>query len=290
MKIGFAGLGRMGSRMAANLVDAGHEVTVWNRSPGPVERFLETHQASSAEHPGDLATDTDIVISMLANDVAARQVYLSENGVIEAAGAQLLVEMGTMSPDLVHDLVQAASKTGKSFVDAPVSGATRAAADAQLLIMAGCPQGAHTELADVFQAIGRKTIWLGNPGAGAAMKLAVNMLIHGLNQTVSEALTLTGKAGIADGDAFDVIENSVAAAPMLSYRRSLYLDEPNQDVTFTVDLAKKDVSFALALAKDLGIEMPQTQTTLDVLEKAQASGFGARDMASIFAFMKEQKR
>lgn len=288
MKIGFAGLGRMGGRMAANLVRAGHDVTVWNRSSGPVEDFLKTHKAGRVEYPDDLATEADIVISMLADDEAARQVYLGENGVIEATGARLLVEMGTMSPDLVYDLVQAASKAEKSFVDAPVSGATQAAADAQLLIMAGCPPDAHPELAEMFQAIGRKTIWLGKSGAGAAMKLAVNMLIHGLNQTVSEALTLTGKAGIADNDAFDVIENSVAAAPMLGYRRKLYLDEANQDVTFTVDLALKDVSLALALANDFGIDMPQTQTTLDVLEKAQAGGFGARDMASIFSFMKEQ--
>lgn len=191
-----------------------------------------------------------------------------------------------MSPGLVQELSSAATAAGKVFVDAPVSGATQAAEDARLLIMAGCEQDAHPALADVFGSIGCKTIWLGSTGAGAIMKLVVNMLIHGLNQTVSKALTLAGKAGISESDAFDVIENSAAAAPMLGYRRAHYLKEAEQGVSFTIDLAKKDVILALALADELGVDMPQTQTTLDILKMAQDDGYDQRDMASVFAFIK----
>ncbi|WP_052161426.1 NAD(P)-dependent oxidoreductase [Hoeflea sp. BAL378] len=286
MRLGFAGLGRMGSRMAANCVRAGHDVTVWNRSAGAADAFAKAHGARAVGRPGELASGTDMVVTMLADDEAARAVYLGPEGLIETPGAGLLVEMGTMSPGLVRELAAAATRAGKSFVDAPVSGATGAAEKAQLLIMAGCAGHAHPALADLFGAIGRKTIWLGTPGAGAVMKLAVNMLIHGLNQTVSEALALAGRAGIAETDAFDVVENSAAAAPMLSYRRALYLDEAGQDVSFTVDLARKDVTLALALADELGVALPQTAKTLEVLDAARAAGFGARDMASIFAFMK----
>ena len=290
MKLGFAGLGRMGRRMAANCVRAGHQVTVWNRSPGPVDAFLNTYGAEAAENPGQLASGCEMVITMLANDEAACAVYLGPTGLIKSPGARLLVEMGTISPDLVQKLSRTAIAAGKDFVDAPVSGATQAAQEAQLLIMAGCRQDAHPALADVFGAIGRKTIWLGSAGAGAVMKLAVNMLIHGLNQTVAEALTLAGRAGISESDAFDVIENSAAAAPMLGYRRAHYLNEADQDVSFTVDLARKDVTSALALANELGVDMPQTRIALDVLEMARSDGYGQRDMASVFAFMKGQAR
>ncbi|MEP3279853.1 MAG: NAD(P)-dependent oxidoreductase [Stappiaceae bacterium] len=286
MKLGFGGLGRMGVRMAANCVRDDHQLTVWNRSAGPLDAFVGTHKVTKAGKPAGLVEDTDVVVTMLADDNAVRAVYLGDDGLIGADGANLLVEMGTISPDLVREIAAAARDVGKTFVDATVSGATPAAEAGELLIMAGCAAISHPLLHEVFDALGRKTIWLGSSGSGAAMKLAVNMLIHGLNQTVSEALTLAGRAGIAEADAFDVIENSAAAAPMLGYRRKHYLDEENQDVTFTVDLARKDIALALTLARELGVFMPQTKTTLDMLDAAQAEGFGARDMAAIFAYMK----
>ncbi len=286
MRIGFGGLGRMGSLMAANCIAAGHDLTVWNRSSAPVTSFLRSHQAKRSEHSENLANCNDIVITMLANDDAARQVYLGTEGLIAADGAPLLVEMGTMSPGLVRQIAEHAEKAGKTFIDAPVSGSTQAARDRQLLIMAGCAEEAQPELRQVFDAMGRKVIWLGAAGTGSVMKLAVNMLIHGLNQTVSEALTLASRAGITEAEAFDVIENSAAAAPMLSYRRSQYLDESAQEVSFTVDLVGKDLDLALGLADQLGVAMPQTRTTLNVIEEARKSGFGDRDMASIFAFIK----
>jgi 3-hydroxyisobutyrate dehydrogenase len=119
------------------------------------------------------------------------------------------------------------------------------------------------------------------------MKLAVNALIHGLNQTVSEALALTDSAGIAADLAFDVIEASAAAAPMLSYRRPLYLDDRAHDVTFTVSLARKDMEITAALADDLGVSFPQGSATLALLKDAEARGYGERDMAAMRDFMRK---
>ncbi len=289
MRVGFAGLGRMGARMAENCARAGHELSVWNRSAGPAEELASRIGADIAPTPAELAAGCELVISMLANDEAAHSVYLGENGLIAASGADLLVEMGTMSPGLVAELAAAAGARGKRFVDAPVSGATAAAADAQLLIMAGADDSLAARLGPVFDAMGRQTIWLGRSGAGAAMKLAVNMLIHGLNQTVAEALTLAESAGIEPARAFDVFESSAAAAPMLHYRRALYLDEAAQDVTFTVDLAAKDLTLALDLATATGVAMPQTRINLDILRSAMSGGFGARDMASVVNYMRGRK-
>jgi len=285
MRVGFGGLGRMGRRMAANLAAAGHEVTVWNRSAGPAEEVAAAIAARRAERPADLAAASEVAITMLADDAAARAVYLGEDGLIAAAGADLLVEMGTMSPDLVAELGAAARAAGKTYVDAPVSGATEAAAGAQLLIMAGAEE--TPRLAPLFDAMGRRTIWLGRPGAGAAMKLAVNMLIHGLNQTLAEALTLAEAAGIEAARAYEVIESSAAAAPMVHYRKPQYLDEANAPVSFTVDLARKDVALALDLARRHHVAMPQTEVTGRILGDALARGYAGRDMAAVLAFMRE---
>ncbi len=274
--------------MAANCARAGFQLAVWNRSAGPAEELASQWGAQIARSPSDLSASCDVVVTMLADDEAARAVYLAENGLIGIGGASTLVEMGTMSPALVSELAQAADGSGKRFVDAPVSGATEAAREARLLIMAGAKQSDFPDLVPVFSAMGHKTIWLGATGKGMVMKLAVNMLIHGLNQTLAEALTLAGSAGIEEEAAYDVIENSAAAAPMLKYRRPLYLNELENDISFTVDLAAKDVGIALNLAEQLGVAAPQTKTTLSILQEAISSRYGGRDMASIYNFMKEK--
>ncbi|WP_395175304.1 NAD(P)-dependent oxidoreductase [Roseibium alexandrii] len=290
MKIGFAGLGRMGARMAANLVVAGHETRVWNRTASKADVFARDHGAKRAASPRDLAEKCDVVISMLADDSAVEDVYFDpDSGLLLAtAGSTVLVEMGTVSVPTANRLFKAASGCGKRFVDAPVSGATKAAEDAQLLIMAGSGAAYAPELESVFAALGKRTIWLGGPGKGAAMKLGVNMLIHGLNQTLSEALALMTSAGIASETAYEVIENSAAAAPVIHYRKGLYLDEAAHDVTFTVALARKDVGLALDLAGSLGVTMPQAGLNHSILTAAGEAGYDARDMASIYAFVKEE--
>ena len=280
MRVGFAGLGRMGVRMAANLVAAGLNVSVWNRTAGTAQAFAAAHNAFSAANPKDLAERSDVVITMLADDAAAEAVYLGPDGLLEASGgSRVLAEMGTISVPMAERLALSAREKGRRFVDAPVSGATQAAADAKLLIMAGAEAEATDvpDLARLFE--------LGKSGAGAAMKLGVNMLIHGLNQTLSEALTLTTAAGISKEQAYEVVENSAAAAPVLAYRKGLYLDETAHDVSFTVALARKDVGLALELASTCGVIMPQAELNHAVLKAAGSAGYDDRDMASILSFV-----
>lgn len=286
MRVGFAGLGRMGVRMAANLAAAGLNVSVWNRTAGTAQAFAAAHNVFSAVTPKDLAERSDVVITMLADDAAAETVYLGPDGLLEASGgSRVLAEMGTISVPMAERLALLAREKGRRFVDAPVSGATQAAADAKLLIMAGAEATDVPDLARLFEVLGRKTVWLGKSGAGAAMKLGVNMLIHGLNQTLSEALTLTTAAGIPKEKAYEVVENSAAAAPVLAYRKGLYLDETAHDVSFTVALARKDIGLALELASTCGVIMPQAELNHAVLKAAGSAGYDDRDMASILSFV-----
>ncbi|MAM13620.1 MAG: 6-phosphogluconate dehydrogenase [Rhizobiaceae bacterium] len=288
MRIGFAGLGRMGQAMARNLVRAGHDVIVWNRSADKATGFATETGARAAETPRELADDADIIIAMLADDAASETVHFGEDGLFAGSRARWFIETGTLSPDHIARLAETAPP-GATVIDAPVSGATKAAEEATLLIMAGCDAETGSPLLPVFDALGKRTIFLGESGRGAVMKLAVNSLIHGINQTLAEAMTLAEAAGIAPEAAFDVIEASAAAAPMLTYRRPLYLDEAAHDVTFTVALARKDMEVTAALADQLGTAMPQGLKTLETLKAAESAGYGARDMASILNFMRKEK-
>lgn len=283
MRIGFAGLGRMGTPMVRNIAAAGFDLTLWNRSFDKAQALAAELGCAVAESTRDLSEDVDVVVTMLSDDLASLAVH---DGLF-AGAARTYVEMGTMSPDHIYAL-QALAPEAATVIDAPVSGATQAATDAQLLIMAGCDQATAAPLSRLFDALGKQTICLGRPGAGAIMKLAVNSLIHGINQTLAEAMTLAEAAGIDSALAFDVIENSAACAPMLKYRRPLYLDESAQDVTFTVSLARKDMQVTAKLAATLGTAMPQGQVTLDTLMRAEEQGYGPRDMAAILPFMRKE--
>lgn len=286
MRVGVAGLGRMGAHMARNLVRAGHDVTVWNRSTGKAEQLAAETGCGVAVTPARLAAAVDVVVTMLADDASSEAVHLASEGLFAEPAAHTFVEMGTMSPDHIRAL-SVEAPVGVRIIDAPVSGATQAAAEAQLLVMAGCTEAEAAPLRPLFDAIGRQTICLGRHGQGAVMKLAVNALIHGLNQTLAEAMCLAEAAGIAPDAAFDVIEASAAAAPMLSYRRPLYLDEAGHEVSFTVALARKDMEIMAALAEHLGVAVPQGRETLARLKDAEVAGFADRDMAAMLNYMRE---
>jgi 3-hydroxyisobutyrate dehydrogenase len=224
---------------------------------------------------------------MLADDAASDAVHRGEDGLFAADGPRILIEMGTMSPDHIRALATDAPD-GVTVVDAPVSGATKAAQEAALLILLGGDAAMADRVAPVLGAMGRETIALGSVGAGSVMKLAINAMIHSMNQSVSEALVLAEAAGIGRVAAYDAIAASAAAAPMIHYRRDLYLDEAGQAVSFTLDLAAKDMRVTCALADALGVPMPQAVLNLDRLEAARADGFGQRDMVSLLAHLRKE--
>ncbi len=287
MRVGFAGLGRMGVHMARNLAFSGHDLILWNRSSDKAEALCHELDCALAATPRALSDASEVVVTMLADDSSSEAVHSGPDGLF-AGSAPVFVEMGTMSPDHIDWLTDHAPK-GTQIIDAPVSGATQAAADAQLLIMAGCTEERAAPLTTIFDAMSKQTLFLGRTGTGAVMKLAVNSLIHGLNQALAEAMTLAEAAGIGSEAAFNVIEASAACAPMLKCRRPLYLDEAAHDVTFTVELARKDMEFTAKLARDLGVALPQGLTTLEKLREAEAKGYAQRDMASILTFMRKNR-
>jgi len=284
-RVGFAGLGRMGALMAANLADAGFEPALWNRSATRADELA--HETASVVYatPRELAEHCDVVVTMLADDRASEEVHHGDDGLFAATGgARHFIEMGTLGPHHVRRLAAAAGD--RVLVDAPVSGSVDAARDADLMIMVGADESTIEPVRPVLEAMSREIICLGSLGRGATMKLAINMLIHGLNQTLAESLMLAEAAGIAPEIAYRAIERSAAAAPVIRYRKPLYLDEKAHPVSFALSLARKDVGLAMELAAEFGVEMPQTQLNLGQLRAAEEAGYGERDMASIIDYMR----
>jgi len=281
-----AGLGRMGVPMAKNLINAGFDIQVWNRNPARSASFATEMQCQIAQTPEALASACDIVITMLADDAASQDVYLGESGLLKGKKAMVFIEMSTVSPNWINRLQSQSSRA--AIIDAPVSGATQAAQAGKLMIMVGGSEEIAQPLLPIFDALGEKTIILGKQSAGATMKLAINSVIHSLNQAAAESLNLAQAAGIELPLAYEALEASAACAPMLRYRKPLYLDERAHQVTFTVGLAAKDVDLATRLAQSLDVQMPQAELNLDILNQASQKGYVNRDMASVISYLKKE--
>lgn len=287
MKLGMAGLGRMGVPMAKNLINAGFDIQVWNRNPERSASFATEMQCQIAQTPEALASACDIVITMLADDAASQDVYLGESGLLKGKKAMVFIEMSTVSPNWINRLQSQSSRA--AIIDAPVSGATQAAQAGKLMIMVGGSEEIAQPLLPIFDALGEKTIILGKQSAGATMKLAINSVIHSLNQAAAESLNLAQAAGIELPLAYEALESSAACAPMLRYRKPLYLDERAHQVTFTVGLAAKDVDLATRLAQSLDVQMPQAELNLGILNQASQNGYANRDMASVISYLKKEQ-
>lgn len=275
----------MGALMAANVGEAGFELALWNRSIARAEQVAQETNGAVCATPRELAETCDGVITMLADDTASEQVHFGDDGLLAAAdGARHLIAMGTLSPRHVRRLAECAGD--RIVIDAPVSGSVDAARDAELMIMVGADAAAIEPVRPVLAAMSREILCLGSVGCGATMKLSINMLIHGLNQTLAESLNLAEAAGIPPADAYRAIEESAAAAPVIRYRKPLYLDEAANPVSFALALARKDVTLAVELAAEFDVATPQTQLNLDQLRAAEHAGYGDRDMASLVHYLR----
>lgn len=279
--IGFVGLGRMGSRIARNLAVAGHELTVWNRTASVAEQWAAENGAKVADTLSDLATASQILITMLADGDALADVYEAEGGLAKSLGPEnLAIDMGTSGSEAFERVRVLVEGRGATMVDAPVSGATAAAESATLLVMVGAAPEVYQQVEPVLQAVGNP-VHVGPTGSAAVLKLAVNSVLYGLNQAVGEAVALAERAGVTPETTLDILAKGAAGAPMLTYRREQYLHPDTAPISFTVDLARKDLVLAVEQAKRTGAPSGQLERTLELMETLVEQGFGAEDMGYV---------
>src|SRR6266545_818648 len=275
--VAFLGLGRMGLPMAARLVEAGHTVTVWNRSADKAEAFAAAYVAQAASTVVQAARNAEFVVTMLADDAALKGVYESENGLLgQVDFGAIAIDISTVAPETVTELAARVRKHGDEFIDAPVSG-----------IMAGGDTGTVDRARPVLEAMGSPVIHMGPNGSGASMKLVVNAIVHSLNGAVSEALVLAERVGIGRESAYAVLLNSAVAAPFVQYRQAAFERPGDVPVAFRLALAAKDLRLALALAERTGADLPQTRTNLSMLEAAISAGFGDHDESGLAEYFRD---
>jgi len=279
--VGFMGLGRMGSLMAANVARAGFALRVFNRTGTVAEQFVAEHGGTAAPSFKEMAEGSDFLVSMLADGEALIEAYTRPDGVLEGlAPGTIAIDMGTSGPDAVRVVRERVEAVGSHFIDAPVSGSTPAAKDAQLLIMVGGTDSQFEQARPVLEAMGLPVL-VGPAGSAAALKLTVNSILYGINEAVAEGVVLAERAGVKPEITLDIITRSAAGAPLVKYRTPQYLNPDEAPVMFTLDLSRKDLGLALEQARALGVRMPQLERTLEIVDQLVADGEGGRDMGFV---------
>jgi 3-hydroxyisobutyrate dehydrogenase len=276
MLIGFVGLGRMGSGMAARLIGASHDVAVFNRTPQRAEPLRELG-ARVVGSPREVAEDADAVVCMVADDEASREVWLGADGVLagRAADGAFAVECSTLSRGWVLDLAARAQAAGWRYVDAPVTGLPDAAASGALTLLVGAEQADLDAGAGVLGPLSARVVHFGAVGTGTAYKLIHNMLGAVQIASAAEALALAERAGLDLAQVVGTLATSQAASPQVvrTTGRMLAADA-DAEVTFSGRLRRKDAAYAAALAREVDAATPFGDVALAGLDALIAAGRG----------------
>jgi 3-hydroxyisobutyrate dehydrogenase/2-hydroxy-3-oxopropionate reductase len=272
----------MGRALARELAAEGVELVVYNRTQSVADEFAAEIGASTAATARELAERTDFVLALVADGPALIDLIDGIDGL--AAGLSpggLVVDMGTSGIDDTGRARSALAAVGAGLVEAPVSGSVPTIQSRSLLVMVAGDDIAVDRVTPVLEIVSKRILRMGGPGTGAAMKLAVNSVLFGLNQAISEALVLAERAGIDRSVAYDVFEFSAVGAPVVSYRRPAFERPGETEVTASIDLGAKDLGLALTLAERVGALMPQCELNRGVLLAASGADLGAADLADV---------
>jgi 3-hydroxyisobutyrate dehydrogenase-like beta-hydroxyacid dehydrogenase len=279
MQIAFLGLGAMGARMAARLLDAGHALTVWNRSDGPVGAFRD--RAAVAATPREAAAGADLVIAMVTDDGASRAVWTGPDGALAGlAEGAVAAEMSTLTPGWVREWAGLVAEAGGRPLDAPVSGSRPQAEGATLVVLVGGEGDALEAARPAFEAIGKSVQHVGGTGTGALVKLAVNALMGVGVAAAAELLAALRRSGIDETTAAEVIGATPAAAPVVATAMRLMADRAH-DPLFPVELLDKDLRYALHVAAEAGSPAPLVAAARAQFEAAREAGLGGKNMTAV---------
>jgi 3-hydroxyisobutyrate dehydrogenase-like beta-hydroxyacid dehydrogenase len=280
--VGVLGIGRMGGAMARALAATGFDLVLWNRSRETAERVAAELGGRTVARPRDVAAAAGVCVTMLADGPAVEAVYGGPDGLVAGARADnVLVDASTVPPATIRAFEAGARAAGAGILDAPVSGSVALAESGALTLMVGGTDEDLARARPVLDALGSRIFHLGPLGTGAAMKLAVNTVIFGLNQALAEGLVLAEAAGIRRDLAYDVLTASAVGAPYVGYKRAAFLDPDTTPVAFALELAAKDLRLIDGLATSSGVALPQADTNLEVIESAIETGGGDRDFSAV---------
>jgi 2-hydroxy-3-oxopropionate reductase len=284
--VGFIGLGIMGKPMAKNLIEAGHELVVYNRTPKKAEE-LAGAGAVVAASPREVAEQSDVVVTMLPDAPQVEEVLVGEEGVFEGVkeGA-LIVDMSTISPVITEELAARAKEKGASMLDAPVSGGDVGAIEGTLSIMVGGSDEDFQRARPLFEAMGKTVTHVGGSGAGQVVKAANQIVVALTIEAVSEALVLGSKAGVAPEKILDVLGGGLAGNKVMEVKREKMLTH-SFDPGFRIELHHKDLGIALAAGREYGVTLPVTAIVDQMLQDLRMRGRGDRDHSALLTLIED---
>jgi 3-hydroxyisobutyrate dehydrogenase-like beta-hydroxyacid dehydrogenase len=281
MKVGFIGLGNMGSAMAANLLKAGHEVTLYNRTASKADDLVKqgAHRAAQIAD----ACKGEAVMTMLADDPALESVTFGNGGIASSLGKGAIhISLSTVSVALSEKLTSAHAERGQRFVSAPVFGRPEAAVNAKLFVTAAGADEAVNQCLPLFDAIGQKTFRFGtHPSHANLVKISGNFLITCVIESLAEALALVGKAGIDERQYLDFLTSTLFAAPVYKTYGGIIVDRKYEPVGFVAPLGFKDNRLVLAAGQDLRVPMPLANLVYNRFLSLLANGGEKLDWSAI---------
>jgi 3-hydroxyisobutyrate dehydrogenase-like beta-hydroxyacid dehydrogenase len=282
MRIAFLGLGIMGRPMASNLVKAGHEVTVWNRTPGNV-----VEGARTAASPGEAARDAEVIWLCVADTKAVESVLFGPQGVHESlADGQIIVDSSTISPTATRRFAERVTPKGVQYVDAPVTGSKVGAENGTLIFIVGGEESTIDKLKPLFAATGKKIFRMGETGKGEAAKLAMNLQIALIYEGFAEALTLATKLGVDAETLMPLIEASMVRSGVVDYKAPFILKR-DFSANFPLRLMAKDIRLALEAAKEARVKLPALETVEEIYEMATEDGHENLDYAATITLLEK---
>jgi 3-hydroxyisobutyrate dehydrogenase-like beta-hydroxyacid dehydrogenase len=283
-KVGFVGLGVMGGGVTRRLLQAGHEVSGYNRSRDKAAPLVELG-LDVKDTPREVAEASDVVFSMVTNVAALRAVNEGPDGILAGLGpGKVYVDMTTGTPEASRALAERVAELGAQMLDAPVSGSVSTLEEGRLSVMVGGDEDAFAVVEPILLDVGQKVIHIGSNGQALLMKIAINLSLHVQMVAFCEGLLLAEKDGIDREVAVEAFMESVVASPMLKYRGPFVLEMPDE-AWFNVNMMQKDMVLALEAGRRLDVPMPTTAVSNELLTAARGMGYVEQDFAVVYEVM-----
>jgi 3-hydroxyisobutyrate dehydrogenase len=282
-KVAVLGTGIMGGAMARNLLSEGMEVRAWNRSREKAEPLKEVG-AEVADSPADAARGADFLLTMLANAEVVEEVIAGD--VLPTLAEDCVwLQMSTVGEDGSGRLAEIANEHGVAYVDAPVLGTKQPAEQGQLVVLASGPEEVKERSEQVFDAVGSKTVWLGEAGAGSRLKLVINNWIVGLLGVLAETVAFANSIGVDPSKFLETIEGGPLGLPYAQLKGNMMIEE-DFPTSFSAKLARKDAGLVLGTAEAHDLQMPIAEAVAARFDEAIQAGHGEEDMAAVYRMAK----
>ena len=284
--VGFVGLGLMGGRIVKRLLEAGHQVSGYNRTRSKAEALIQAGMQWKVT-PREVVQAADITLSMVTDTAALSSVTDGADGILAGLSpGKIYVDMSTVSPRLTRELAERVSAAGADMLDAPVSGSVATVESGMLIIYVGGKADVLERVRPVFESLSQKIIHVGENGQAIATKIAINLSLPIQLIGLFEGVLVAERSGIPRAAALDALLNSVMASPAMKYRAPFILKMP-EEVWFSAAMMQKDLDIALEFGKELGVSLRTVELASEMLAKAVEMGMGDEDFAVLFKVVEQ---